>query len=62
MEGVTSKLIFNKMKLEHKKILSKEAMQQWVAEHQPKLLVMCGAGDIDTLLQPVKTILESNRR
>ena len=62
MEGVTSDLILNKMKLENKRILSKEAMQQWVTEHRPKLLIMCGAGDIDTLLQPVKDILESNRR
>ena len=59
MEGVTSELILNKMKLENKKVLSKEAMQQWVAQHQPKLLVMCGAGDIDILLGPVKKILES---
>ena len=59
MEGVTSELILDKMKLENKQILSKEAMKTWVAAHKPKLLVMCGAGDIDTLLQPVKQILES---
>ena len=37
-----------------------EEMKEWVAQHQPKLLVMCGAGDIDTLLQPVKQLLEGN--
>ncbi len=59
MEGVNSDLILNKMKLENKKVLSKENMLQWVTEYKPKLLVMCGAGDIDTLLQPVKLLLEN---
>ncbi len=60
MEGVSSELILHQMQLTNKQVLSKEDMMNWVKEHQPKLLVMCGAGDIDTLLQPVKEILESN--
>ena len=39
--------------------LSKEEMQQWVKDNQPKLLVMAGAGDIDVLVEPVKKILEA---
>ncbi len=59
MEGVTSELLLNKMQIPHKQVLTKEEMKLWVTEHQPKLLVMAGAGDIDALVQPVKRILEN---
>ena len=58
LEGVNSELILNKMNLDKKKVLSKEGMISWVKKHQPKLLVMCGAGDIDTLIEPVKQVLK----
>lgn len=58
MEGVTSELLLQKMKLTDKKVMSKEEMQHWVANSRPRLLVMAGAGDIDALVQPVKTLLE----
>ena len=57
MEGVTTELILNKMLLPQKQILDKNAMLDWVKLYKPKLLVMCGAGDIDALVQPVKEIL-----
>ncbi|MES2374564.1 MAG: UDP-N-acetylmuramate--L-alanine ligase [Bacteroidota bacterium] len=59
MEGVTSELLLQKMNTAKKQVLSKEAMQQWVASNQPKLMVMAGAGDIDALVQPVKNLLEN---
>ncbi len=57
MEGVTSELVLNKMQLPQKQILDKNAMLDWLKLYKPKLLVMCGAGDIDALVQPVKEIL-----
>jgi UDP-N-acetylmuramate--alanine ligase len=48
------------MQLPQKQILDKETMLDWVKLYKPELVVMCGAGDIDTLLQPVKNILEGN--
>lgn len=57
IEGVSSKMISDKMTLKAKQVLSKEDMQQWVKKVQPELLVMCGAGDIDALIEPVKRIL-----
>jgi UDP-N-acetylmuramate--alanine ligase len=57
--GVSSSTILDKMKLTEKKLLSKNEMLEWVKGHQPNLLVMCGAGDIDALVVPVKKILES---
>lgn len=59
MEGVTSDMLLKKMKLTHKQILEKPAMQEWMAEHQPALVVMAGAGDIDALVLPVKEMLQS---
>jgi UDP-N-acetylmuramate--alanine ligase len=58
IEGVSSGMILDKMELEKKKVLSKEGMLSWAKKNQPKLLVMCGAGDIDVLVEPVKKILE----
>ena len=58
VEGVTSDLIFNKMALTNKQILSKEELPNWVKTNKPELLVMAGAGDIDALVQPVKEVLQ----
>lgn len=57
MEGVTSELIARYMHKAKHTLLTKEEMKAWVKEQKPKLLVMCGAGDIDALLEPVKNIL-----
>jgi UDP-N-acetylmuramate--alanine ligase len=58
IEGVTSKMILEKMTLENKQGLDKEEMLQWVKETNPRLLVMAGAGDIDVEVLRVKEIFE----
>jgi UDP-N-acetylmuramate--alanine ligase len=60
MEGVSSELLIGKMNLTSKQVIDKNELIEWVTKHQPKLLVMAGAGDIDTLVQPIKTVLENN--
>ncbi|MDI9363356.1 MAG: UDP-N-acetylmuramate--L-alanine ligase [Flavobacterium sp.] len=60
MPNVTSKLILDKMTLANKQVLAKEALLAWMQLNKPELVVMAGAGDIDTLLQPVKNILTTN--
>jgi UDP-N-acetylmuramate--alanine ligase len=47
------------MQVAKRQVLSKEELKTWVAEHQPGLLVMAGAGDIDALVQPVKDLLQN---
>ncbi|HEX3024741.1 MAG TPA: Mur ligase family protein, partial [Chitinophagaceae bacterium] len=59
MEGVTSELILNKMKLANKKVFAKEQLKIWVKENKPRILVMAGAGDIDALVLPMKEILSN---
>jgi UDP-N-acetylmuramate--alanine ligase len=60
MEGVTSELLIGKMNLTNKQVIDKAELIEWAKKHQPTLLVMAGAGDIDTLVQPIKTVLENN--
>jgi UDP-N-acetylmuramate--alanine ligase len=66
--GVTSNMILDKMNNQHKQILGKEQLLQWVKDNvssastktgQGWLLITAGAGDIDTLVQPIKQIIES---
>lgn len=59
MEGVTSRLLLDKMQNPNKQILEKEQLLQWVEGNQPELLVMAGAGDIDSLVQPIKALLQN---
>jgi UDP-N-acetylmuramate--alanine ligase len=66
VEGVTSRLIFDKMKNEYKHLMNKEAALNWIRnkydQNPPNLLITAGAGDIDQLVQPVKEILEKGEK
>lgn len=57
--GVTSEIIFNRMKLAKKQISSKENATEIIKELNPELLLTVGAGDIDTLVLPFKEILDN---
>lgn len=54
MEGVSSRLIFNLMKNSNKIICSKEELPVISGLFKPGIVLMMGAGDIDTLVEPVK--------
>jgi UDP-N-acetylmuramate--alanine ligase len=53
IEGVNSEMILNKMKLENKRVLSKNKLSDYIKQNQPKLVVMAGAGDIDVVVGEV---------
>lgn len=64
IESVSSEMILNKIEKEDKQVLSKEDFLVWMKAHTKKIdkefgevIVMAGAGDIDTLVQPVKELL-----
>jgi UDP-N-acetylmuramate--alanine ligase len=57
IEGVSSEMILKKMMNENKQILSKAEVLEWVKKNKMELLITAGAGDIDTLIEPVKNIL-----
>ncbi|HRP31973.1 MAG TPA: UDP-N-acetylmuramate--L-alanine ligase [Agriterribacter sp.] len=62
LEGVSSKLIFDQMKREHKAMMTKEELLNRIktetSQNNNLLLITAGAGDIDKLVQPIKEILE----
>ncbi|HXI01423.1 MAG TPA: UDP-N-acetylmuramate--L-alanine ligase [Sphingobacteriaceae bacterium] len=57
IEGVTSKIILNDVALEKKRICSMQEALNYVEKERPELLLTVGAGDIDTLIEPLKKIL-----
>ena len=66
--GVTSNMILDRMTNANKQVMDKEQLLQWVKEKKSSaatnsdhgwLLITAGAGDIDTLVQPIKQILEN---
>ncbi len=58
MEGVTSKMITDRMANPAHTILSKHALLEYVKVASPDLFITAGAGDIDKLVEPIKHILE----
>ncbi len=57
IEGINSALILDKVSIESKQILSKEQTLDYIRMQKPELLLTVGAGDIDTLIVPLKEIL-----
>lgn len=57
IEGVTSKIIADKITKAQVQLLSKEAALSWIENNPAALLITAGAGDIDQLKAPIKTIL-----
>lgn len=54
MEGVTSELIFNEIKNTNKRMCGKSELKNLAATFEPGIVIMMGAGDIDTFVEPVK--------
>ena len=58
LEGVNSEMILNKMTNKNKKILNKEELLEWIKHNKTDLLITAGAGDIDTLIDPIRKIIQ----
>jgi UDP-N-acetylmuramate--alanine ligase len=57
MEGVTSKMITDRMGNPNHNILTKDGLLQYVKAAPLEVFITAGAGDIDKLVQPIKEIL-----
>jgi len=57
--GVNSEMILDRINLSKKCILSKHDVIDFVRDERPELLLTVGAGDIDTLIEPLKHLLEN---
>ncbi|MBK8521765.1 MAG: UDP-N-acetylmuramate--L-alanine ligase [Ferruginibacter sp.] len=59
VEGVNSEMVLNKMKINNKQVLDKDEVLEWIKDNKIELLITAGAGDIDTLVEPIKKILNN---
>lgn len=59
IDGVTSQIIFDKVKIENKTLCSKEELLELLKNKDLEVLVTLGAGDIETLLPEIEKILQS---
>jgi UDP-N-acetylmuramate--alanine ligase len=57
IEGITAQMLLDKITAPQKELCAKEAATTRIAEKQPELLLTVGAGDIDTLILPLKKIV-----
>ncbi|RZK76362.1 MAG: UDP-N-acetylmuramate--L-alanine ligase, partial [Pedobacter sp.] len=57
LEGIDSAYLLDKITLDQKAIYAKVEILDAIIAKQPELLVTVGAGDIDTLVQPLKKLL-----
>lgn len=61
IEGVTSGLIFNKMRSGNKRLMTKEDIPRRLDTNKLDVLLTIGAGDIDTLVAPIEEKLIRER-
>lgn len=57
IEGVSSEIIFNKMKNQNKILVTKESLMHVLKDYHPEILITLGAGDIDTFVPKIKEFL-----
>jgi UDP-N-acetylmuramate--alanine ligase len=61
IEGVTSELIFNKMKSANKRLMNKSDLPEKLDLNNLDVLLTIGAGDIDTLVAPIEEKLRKEK-
>jgi len=61
IEGVSSEMILERMKCKNKRLLRKEDLPGSLNIDELDVLVTIGAGDIDTLVQPIENALKAAR-
>ncbi|MEN9599516.1 MAG: hypothetical protein RL596_1835 [Bacteroidota bacterium] len=57
MEGITSEWLLAQVQMNNKQVMLKDDIVKYIDAHQPELVVMAGAGDIDTLVAPIAKLL-----
>ena len=58
IEGVTSSMLLEKVKLDKKVIAEKNELVNEISNREVEVLITMGAGDIDTFVEPIKNLLE----
>jgi UDP-N-acetylmuramate--alanine ligase len=50
-------MLLEKMTIKNKRIIQKNEIVNQINQHKPEILLTMGAGDIDTLIEPIKQVL-----
>ncbi|MBP7272855.1 MAG: UDP-N-acetylmuramate--L-alanine ligase [Saprospiraceae bacterium] len=56
IEGVSSKIIFDKMKNPNKKMIQKAELMNYLSQNTFEVLMTLGAGDVDVFVNKIKTL------
>ena len=59
IEGISSQMLANKIDVDKVTVCGKQEALEIIRIEKPKLLLTVGAGDIDTLIEPLKNILKN---
>ena len=59
IEGVNSEMLLGKVEIEDKHLVSKKDVLDLLPKLNTDIVVTIGAGDIDTLVGPIKNILQN---
>ena len=60
IEGISSKMLLDKIKIKNKVLCLKENLIPLILQKKPEVLVTMGAGDIDQLVEPIEKCLMNN--
>ena len=58
IQGINSQMLLDKMKLKNKYIIKKEEVVSFLKTHPVEVVVTLGAGDVDTLVEPIEELLK----
>ncbi|RQO71472.1 UDP-N-acetylmuramate--L-alanine ligase [Pedobacter sp. KBW01] len=59
LAGINAQFLLDKITLSDKKICGKDFVVQYVKDTKPELILTVGAGDIDTIIEPLKNTLNN---
>lgn len=59
IEGVNSQMLMDKITIKEKELCGKDLVLAHIKNKKPELLLTVGAGDIDTLVEPLKNLLSN---
>ncbi|HUX83744.1 MAG TPA: cyanophycin synthetase, partial [Chitinophagaceae bacterium] len=61
IEGVNSGMIASLMQSGSVELMGQQACMEWLRTHPVQLLITCGAGDVDQLVDPIRIILQNQK-
>ncbi|KLT66594.1 UDP-N-acetylmuramate--L-alanine ligase [Pedobacter sp. BMA] len=59
LEGINAAYLLDKISLKNKRVCEKDFVLQYVKDTRPELILTVGAGDIDTIIDPLKNTLQN---